>query len=54
MLSYLAVFAPLAWVVRQFHDVLHRRWDPERATYFEPPLMDRGSVAQRGNRRRGT
>lgn len=50
VLCYLAVFLPLAWLLRQFHNVLHQQWDPERATYFDPPLQHDRSVADNGNR----
>lgn len=36
ILFYYAVFAPLAWVLRRFHDPLHQEWDAQRDTYFEP------------------
>jgi hypothetical protein len=34
-LSYYVVFVPLAWVLRQFHDVLDQQWDVRRVTYFD-------------------
>jgi len=37
ILFYYAVFTPLAWVLRRFHDVLDQEWDARRVTYFDLP-----------------
>jgi hypothetical protein len=35
ILFYYTVFAPLAWILRLFHDVLDQAWDSKRVTYFD-------------------